>query len=125
MTGAPETASETRGGFPEVKPVEEVPEELGQFVAAMHRLQDLTVSTRPDSPAWAAAAEYVLNACALLDGHQVPETEVIAGRVLSLPGLGHPLLPPWTLTESRPDGVTMEGHFTQSHVGGTTQCTAA
>ena len=113
-----ETVPEIRGGFPEVRPVEDAPPELGQFVAAMHRLQDLTVSTRPDSALWAAAAEHVLNACALLDGHQVPETEAVAGRVLSLPGLGHPLLPPWTLTDSGPDGVTMDGHFTQSHVGG-------
>jgi len=113
-----ETAPKTRGGFPEVRPVEEAPEELGQFVAAMHRLHDLTVSTRPDKALWAAAAEHVLNACALLDGHQVPETEAVAGRVLSLPGLGHPLLPPWTMTDAGADGVRMDGHFTQSHVGG-------
>lgn len=118
MTGAPETAPDTRGGFPEVRPVEDAPEELGPFVAAMRRLQDLTVSTRPNAIAWAAAAEHILDACALLDGHQVPETEAVAGRVLSLPGLGHPLLPPWTLANAGPDGVTMEGHFTPSHVGG-------
>jgi hypothetical protein len=41
-----ETVPEIRGGFPEVRPVEDAPPELGQFVAAMHRLQDLTVSTR-------------------------------------------------------------------------------
>jgi hypothetical protein len=64
------------------------------------------------------AAEHVEKACALLDGHQVPEGLTPAGRVIELPGLGHPLLPPWTLTESGPDGVTMEGHFTRSHVGG-------
>lgn len=40
------------------------------------------------------------------------------GRVLELSGLGHPLLPPWTVKESGPDGVIMEGHFTRSHVGG-------
>jgi len=48
----------------------------------------------------------------------VPEGLAPAGRVIELPGLGHPLLPPWTVTESGPDGVTMEGHFTRSHVGG-------
>jgi hypothetical protein len=94
VTGAPETVPETRGGFPDVRPAEDAPDELGQFVAAMHHLQDLTVSTRPDNALWAAAAEHVLNACALLDGHQVPETEALAGRVLSLPGFGHTLLPP-------------------------------
>ena len=100
-----DTAPETRGGFPHITPVEEAPAELGRFVAAMRRLQDLTVSTNPDSSMWASAARHVENACALLDGHQVPETQAPAGRVLELPGLGHPLLPPWTVTQSGPDGV--------------------
>ncbi|MGA9489518.1 MAG: PaaI family thioesterase [Mycobacterium sp.] len=113
-----DTAPTTRGGFPEVRPVDDAPPELGRFVAALHRLQDLTVSTRPDGARWAAAAEHINNACGLLDGHQVSEIDAVAGRVLSLPGLGHPLLPPWTLTSAGPDGVTMAGHFTQSHVGG-------
>jgi acyl-coenzyme A thioesterase PaaI-like protein len=111
-------APEVRGGFPEVRPVEDAPPELGRFVAALHRLQDLTVSTRPDGELWAGAAEHVENACAVLDGHQVPEIEAVAGRVLNLPGLGHPLLPPWSLSSTGPDGVAMAGHFTQAHVGG-------
>lgn len=118
MTDAVHSAPTTRGGFPEVRPVQDAPPELGRFVAALHRLQDLTVSTRPDSAVWAAAAEHIENAWALLDGHQVSEVDAVAGRVLSLPGLGHPLLPPWTLTSAGPDGVTMAGHFTQSHIGG-------
>jgi acyl-coenzyme A thioesterase PaaI-like protein len=113
-----DTAPEIRGGFPEIKPVDHAPPGLGRFVAAMHRLQDLTVSTNPDSSMWSTAAQHVENACALLDGHQVPETLAAAGRILELPGLGHPLLPPWTLTSSGADGVVMEGHFTRSHVGG-------
>jgi acyl-coenzyme A thioesterase PaaI-like protein len=84
----------------------------------MRRLQDLTVSTNPGSAMWADAARHVEDACALLDGHQVSEAHAPAGRVLELPGLGHPLLPPWTLTQSGTDGVTMQGHFTRSHVGG-------
>ena len=27
-------------------------------------------------------------------------------------------MPPWTVTDSGPDGVTMDGHFTRAHVGG-------
>jgi hypothetical protein len=50
-----DTAPEVRGGFPEVKPVD-APPELGRFVAAMRRLQDLTVSTDPESAMWATAA---------------------------------------------------------------------
>jgi len=113
-----DAAPEVRGGFPQIKPADHAPPELGRFVAAVRRLHDLTVSTNPDWSMWSAAAEHVENACALLDGHQVPEGLAPAGRVVELPGLGHPLLPPWTLIESGPDGVTMEGHFTRSHVGG-------
>jgi acyl-coenzyme A thioesterase PaaI-like protein len=113
-----DTAPEIRGGFPEIKPAEHAPPELGRFVAAMRRLQDLTVSTHPDSSTWATAAEHVESVCALLDDRQVPEGLAPAGRVIELPGLGHPLLPPWIVSESGPDGVTMEGHFTRSHVGG-------
>jgi acyl-coenzyme A thioesterase PaaI-like protein len=112
-----DTAAEVRGGFPEVKPVD-APPELGRFVAAMRRLQDLTVSTDPESAMWATAAERIEDLCALLQEHQVPEGHAPAGRVIDLPGLGHPLLPPWTVTDFGPDGVTMEGLFTRSHVGG-------
>jgi acyl-coenzyme A thioesterase PaaI-like protein len=113
-----DTAPGVRGGFPEIKPADHAPPGLGRFVAAMRRLQDLTISTKPESSMWSAAAEHVENACALLDGHQVPEGVAPGGRVIELPGLGHPLLPPWMVSESGPDGVTMEGHFTRSHVGG-------
>ncbi|MEB4210570.1 PaaI family thioesterase [Mycobacterium sp. 94-17] len=113
-----ETAPEVRGGFPDVRPVEDAPGELGPFVAALRRLQDLTVSTKPDPSAWAAATAHLENACAVLDDHQVPETEAVAGRVLSLPGLAHPLMPPWQMTESGPDGVRMAGHFSTAHIGG-------
>lgn len=113
-----DTAPDVRGGFPDVKPVEDAPAELGPFVAALRRLQDLTVSTKPDPALWAAATAHLDNACALLDGHQVPEIEAVAGRVLTLPGLAHPLLPPWMVTESGPDGVQMAGHFTTAHIGG-------
>jgi acyl-coenzyme A thioesterase PaaI-like protein len=112
-----DTAPEVRGGFPELKPVD-APPELGRFVAAMRRLQDLTVSTDPESAMWATAAEHIESVCASLDDHRVPEGRAPAGRVLDLPGLGHPLLPPWTVTDSGPDGVNMEGLFTRSHVGG-------
>ncbi len=113
-----DTVPGVRGGFPEIKPADDTPLGLGRFVAAMRRLQDLTVSTNPDWSMWTTAAQHVESACALLDGHQVPEGQAPAGRVIQLPGLGHPLLPPWTVTESGPNGVTMEGHFTRSHVGG-------
>ena len=113
-----DTAPEVRGGFPEIRPADHAPPGLGRFVAAMRRLQDLSVSTNPDWSMWTTAAQHIENACALLDGHQVPEGQAPAGRVIELPGLGHPLLPPWTVTESGPNGVTMEGHFTRSHVGG-------
>ncbi|MGD1170700.1 PaaI family thioesterase [Mycobacterium seoulense] len=113
-----DTAPGFRGGFPDIKPAEHAPPGLGRFVTAMRRLQDLTLASNPDSSAWTAAARHVEAACALLDGHQVAEGMAPAGRVIELPGLGHPLLPPWTVMESGPIGVTMAGHFTRSHVGG-------
>ncbi|OBF17709.1 thioesterase [Mycobacterium kubicae] len=114
---APEVQREPRGGFPDVRPVD-APPGLGQFAEALRRLQDLTVSTNPDAQAWAAATEHVENACAMLESHQVAEIDVPAGRVLELPGLGHPLMAPWTIADANADGVTMRGHFTRSHVGG-------
>jgi hypothetical protein len=113
-----DTAPEVRGGLPEIKPADYAPPELGRLVAAMRRLQDLTVSKNPDYAMWTTAAEHVESVCALLEDHLVPAGLAPAGRVIELPGLGHPLLPPWIVTESGPDGVTMEGHFTRSHVGG-------
>lgn len=113
-----ETAPTARGGFPDVRPVEDAPEELGRFVTALRRLQDLTVSTNPGGASWADAAAHLESACALLDGHQVPETHTVAGRVLSIPGLAHPLVPPWSVIESSAEGVTMAGHFTEAHIGG-------
>jgi acyl-coenzyme A thioesterase PaaI-like protein len=38
--------------------------------------------------------------------------------VLGLPGNGHPLMPPWQVAETKPDEVTMRGHFSRFHVGG-------
>ena len=120
-----DTAPAARGGFPDVRPVEDAPPELGRFVAALRRLQDLTVSTNPGSPLWADAAQHLESACALLDGHQVPETR---GR--RRPGAeharpGHPLMPPWTITDSGADGVTMAGHFTEPTWAEIGRCTAA
>jgi acyl-coenzyme A thioesterase PaaI-like protein len=113
-----DTAPGVRGGFPKIKPAEGAPPGLGRFVAATRRLQDLTVATNPEGSLWTTAAQHVESVCALLEDHQVPEGLAPAGRVIELPGLGHPLLPPWMVTESGPDGVTMAGHFTRSHVGG-------
>jgi acyl-coenzyme A thioesterase PaaI-like protein len=108
--------TETRG-FPELKPVD-APPELERFTAAVRRLQDLAMSTNPDGDTWSAVTEAIENACAALEPHQVPDGQAPAGRAIKLPGLGHPLIPPWTVTSFGEDGVTMEGHFTRYHVGG-------
>ncbi|WP_029113546.1 PaaI family thioesterase [Mycobacterium sp. URHB0044] len=108
--------TETRG-FPELKPVD-APPELERFAAAVRRLQDLAVSTNPDADTWSAVSETIERACAALEPHQVPDGQAPAGRAIKLPGLGHPLIPPWTITSFDEDGVTMEGNFTRYHVGG-------
>ncbi|MDT5336667.1 MAG: hypothetical protein QOD90_2172 [Mycobacterium sp.] len=108
--------TETRG-FPELKPVA-APPELDGFAAAVRRLQDLAVSTAPDSATWRAATDQIEGICDVLEPFAVPDGQAPAGRAITLPGLGHPLMPPWTITSSDEGGVTMEGHFTRFHVGG-------
>jgi acyl-coenzyme A thioesterase PaaI-like protein len=104
-------------GFPPIAPVE-APPELDRFMAAMRRLQDIAVSTDPDGGLWTDAAERIEELCARLEVHRAPEGVAPAGRAPQLPGLGHPLMPPWTIADSGPDGVTMRGHFSRYHVGG-------
>lgn len=111
-----DTAPATRV-FTEITPVQ-APPELDRFATAMRRLQDLAVAADPDGAVWTDAAQRVEELCALLEPHQAPQDVAPAGRATHLPGLGHPLLPPWRTTESGPDGVTMTGHFSRYHVGG-------
>ena len=87
-------------------------------MTAMRRLQDIVVSTNPDDALWADAAGQIEELCARLEDHRAPQGVAPAGRGPHLPGLGHPLMPPWTMTEFGPDGVVMKGHFSRFHVGG-------
>lgn len=108
----------THPAFREIVPAE-APPEMDRFAAAMRRLQDLAVAAAPqDSATWTEAAQHAEALCALLEPHHAPQHIAPAGRATHLPGLGHPLLPPWQITDSGPDGVTMTGHFTRFHVGG-------
>lgn len=91
--------------------------EVGHFMAAMRRLQDVVVSTDPDNELWGSAARVLNDLCERLELHRVPAGFGLRGRGPHLPGLGHPLMPPWMMTEYGPDGVTMQGHFSQYHVG--------
>ena len=103
--------------FARITPVEGTPE-MGRFIAAMRRLQDITVSTNPDDSVWNDAAELIEGVCVRLEEHKAPAGVAPAGRARDLPGNGHPLMPPWQVAESAPDGVTMRGHFSRFHVGG-------
>ena len=87
-------------------------------MAAMRRLQDIAVSTTPDGALWTDGAKRIEDLCEQLELHRAPQGVAPAGRAPHLPGLGHPLVPPWTLTDYGPDGVTMRGHFSRFHVGG-------
>jgi acyl-coenzyme A thioesterase PaaI-like protein len=111
-----DTQPETRG-FPPIAPVD-APPELDRFMAALRRLQDIAVSTDPDGALWTDATERIESLCERLEVHRAPEGVAPAGRAPHLPGLGHPLMPPWTITDYGPDGVTMHGHFSRFHVGG-------
>jgi acyl-coenzyme A thioesterase PaaI-like protein len=103
--------------FARVQPVQATPE-MARFIAAMRRLQDITVSTNPDAALWNDAAEHIEGVCARLEEHRAPAGIAPAGRALGVPGNGHPLMPPWLVAASGPDEVTMQGHFSRFHVGG-------
>jgi acyl-coenzyme A thioesterase PaaI-like protein len=62
--------------------------------------------------------ERIEELCERLEIHKAPEGVAPPAGPPHLPGLGHPLMPPWTITDSGPDGVTMRGHFSRFHVGG-------
>ena len=91
---------------------------MARFMTAMRRLQDIAVSTAPDGELWTDGAQRIEDLCGALEVHRAPQGVAPAGRAPHLPGLGHPLVPPWTLADYGPDGVTMRGHFSRFHVGG-------
>src|SRR4051794_13824775 len=62
------------------------------FLASMRRLQDLAVSTNPDSDTWEEAAARVAELVALLEPFQVGEGIGPAGRMPKLPGAGNLLM---------------------------------
>jgi acyl-coenzyme A thioesterase PaaI-like protein len=103
--------------FARIKPTV-APPEMARFMTAMRRLQDLAVSTDPDVALWNDSAEALEDVCARLEQHEAPAGVAPAGRVLNLPGNGHPIMPPWQVAASSPDEVTMRGHFSRFHVGG-------
>ena len=111
-----ETSHETRG-FPPIEPID-APPEMARFMTAMRRLQDIAVSTAPDGDLWTDGARRIEELCEQLEVYRAPQGVAPAGRAPHLPVLGHPLVPPWTLAEYGPDGVTMHGHFSRFHVGG-------
>jgi acyl-coenzyme A thioesterase PaaI-like protein len=91
---------------------------MGRFMAAVRRLQDIAVSSDPDVSLWDDSAEQLEDICARLENHRAPAGIAPAGRVLNLPGHGHPMMPPWQVAESGPDEVVMRGRFSRFHVGG-------
>ncbi|OBI71002.1 PaaI family thioesterase [Mycobacterium sp. E740] len=103
--------------FARVKPTVGAPE-MGRFIAAVRRLQDITVSCDPEPALWDDTAALLEDVCARLEVHRAPAGVAPAGRATNLPGNGHPLMPPWQVVTSGPDEVTMSGHFSRFHVGG-------
>ena len=103
--------------FARVKPAVAQPE-MGRFMAAMRRLQDIAVASDPAADLWNDTAALLEDICARLEEHRAPAGVAPAGRALNLPGHGHPLMPPCQVAESGPDEVVMLGHFSRFHVGG-------
>jgi acyl-coenzyme A thioesterase PaaI-like protein len=108
---------EHHGGFPEYGPASPGPG-FGRFVQTMRRLQDMAVSADPGPDVWDEAAERAAALLQLLEPFEADAGRSPAGRTPDLPGMGSLLMPPWTLTRYRPDGVEMTGYFSRFHVGG-------
>ncbi len=105
------------GGFPIFEPAQPGPG-FAPFVASMRRLQDLAVSTNPDSDTWVEAAARVAELVALLEPFQVAEGVSPAGRMPSMPGAGNLLMPPFTVSKMDAEGVKATVQFSRYHVGG-------
>lgn len=105
------------GGFPVFEAADPGPG-FGRFLTAMRRAQDLAVSANPDSDTWATAADLAEQLVALLEPHVAGEGVGPANRVLSLPGAGSLLMPPWQVTSFTSDGVELTVQFSRFHVGG-------
>src|SRR5690606_23009703 len=83
--------------FARVTPTSGSPE-MGRFLAALRRLQDITVAADPDDIVWDDTAALLEEVCARLAAHPAPAGVAPAGRSTNLPGNGHPLMPPWQVT---------------------------
>ncbi|RDI66446.1 acyl-coenzyme A thioesterase PaaI-like protein [Nocardia pseudobrasiliensis] len=108
---------EKHGGFPKVTGVEPGPH-FGPFVEAMRTLQDLAVSVDCPDEAFAGALDKARELIEFLEPYRAPELRGPAGRVVSLPGRGSLLMPPWHTVEAGPTGVRMRGRFRRYHLGG-------
>ena len=105
------------GGFPLFTPAEPGPG-FAPFISSMRRLQDLAVSTNPDSDTWVEAAARVAELVALLEPYQVGEGVGPASRMPSMPGGGNLLMPPFTVSKMDTEGVEAKVQFSRYHVGG-------
>jgi acyl-coenzyme A thioesterase PaaI-like protein len=120
MTEHPESVDpdyHRHGGFPEYDAAQPSAGFI-RFVTAMRRVQDLAVSAAPPDDAWEDAAQRAEDLVDVLDPYEAAEGAAPAGRSPTMPGMGSLLMPPWVLTEFRPDGIAMKGHFSRYHVGG-------
>ncbi|MFI5780387.1 PaaI family thioesterase [Nocardia sp. NPDC051570] len=108
---------EKHGGFPKVVEASPGPH-FGPFVEAMRTLQDLAVSVDCSDEVFGRARDKAEELIALLEPYRAPESQGPAGRVVSLPGRGSLLMPPWQTVEAGPGGVRMRGQFRRYHLGG-------
>jgi acyl-coenzyme A thioesterase PaaI-like protein len=105
------------GGFPNFQPAEPGPG-FARFLTAMRRAQDLAISANPDTETWEQAADRAEELVKLLDPFEAPEGVGPANRVLSLPGAGSLLMPPFRVTKFESDGVELSVQFSRFSVGG-------
>ncbi|MCM6774916.1 PaaI family thioesterase [Nocardia sp. CDC159] len=117
LSAVDEDRYEKHGGFPKVVGARPGAN-FGPFVEAMRTLQDLAVSVDCPDEVFGRALDKARELIDLLEPYRAPELQGPAGRVVSLPGRGSLLMPPWHTVEAGPTGVRMRGEFRRYHLGG-------
>jgi acyl-coenzyme A thioesterase PaaI-like protein len=92
--------------------------EFAALHAAQRLLQDRLAGGALPPHVSKELTEQLLEICARLAEHQVPEPERIDGWRPDLPGRGHPLLPPYFIDDETDCALTGHVTFTRFYLGG-------
>ncbi|MDF0530701.1 hotdog domain-containing protein [Tsukamurella sp. 8F] len=106
-----------RSDFPRYRPATP-PDSFGPFVESMRRLQDLAVSVDAPGEILDEALQQANALIGTLEPYEAREGRSPAGRVVSLPGRGSLLMPPWSVEKFDAESVRATGVLRRYHLGG-------